>query len=343
MSQPERIEPEPNDPAASDGRADWLVGAEEGIEAELSRRERLSRVMPVPKLMRPGADAPSAPPERSIPQPKLTIAPPPAAGVSAPPDSSAAPMREFPAPEPGEAGARIGLPLPAPAQFAAPAQPEVDDSGFVRGSAMTWEPGPSSVPTIRRENPMRPAAVSASPASAAAPTAREFPMDDAEERARVRAEAREQATVAAEASVRPHAVVAPEAFNLETVALPWWMQVPAQIKTDWRLQALLGVVLIALAAISFWPRGPQPESLGNVNRHPDKFDGHIITVAGKVGDVFDVGGGHAYYLLQHQDTLVVFTRGLAPRRTQKVTISGTVSTGYLDGQPHLALFELSKD
>jgi hypothetical protein len=343
MSLPERIEPESNDPATGDGRADWLVGAEEGIEAELSRRERLSRIMPVPKLMRPGADAPAPTPERSIPQPKLTIAPPPAAvapELPAPPAASAspvAPKREFPAPETGEAEARIGLPLPMP--FAAPAAPEADDSGFVRGNAMTWEPGPSSVPTIRRENPMRAASV----ATPSVPAAREFPMDDAEERARVRAEAREQATVAAEASVRPHAVVAPDAFDLETVALPWWMQIPAQFKTDWRLQALLGVVLIALAAISFWPRGPQPESLGNVNRHPDKFDGHIITVAGKVGDVFEVGGGHAYYLLQRQDTLVVFTRGIAPRRTQKVTISGTVSTGYLDGQPHLALFELSKD
>jgi hypothetical protein len=338
MSQPERLEPESNDPAAGDGRADWLVGAEEGIEAELSRRERLSRVMPVPKLMRPGADAP-AEPQRSIPQPKLTIAPPPAAAPASPAASAvpASPMREFPAPEPGEAEARIGLPLPTP--FAPPAAPDADDSGFVRGNAMTWEPGPSSVPTIRRENPMRPAAVS----TPSTPPAREFPMDDAEERARVRAEAREQATVAAEASVRPHAVVAPDAFNLDTVALPWWMQIPAQIKTDWRLQALLGVVLIALAAISFWPRGPQPESLANLNKHPDKYDGHIVTVAGKVGDVFEVGGGHAYYLLQHQDTLVVFTRGIAPRRTQKVTLSGTVSTGYLDGQPHLALFEMSKD
>ena len=342
MSQPERIEPESNDPAAGDGRADWLVGAEEGIEAELARRERLSRVMPVPKLKRPGADAPPVQPERSISAPKLTIALPPAAVAPEPPASSAlpvAPKREFPAPEPGETKARIGVPLPTPIATSVP--PDAADSGFVRGNAMTWEPGPSSVPTIRRENPMRPAAASAP--SAAAPAGREFPMDDAEERARVRAEAREQATVAAEASVRPHAVVAPDAFNLETVALPWWMQVPAQIKTDWRLQALLGTVLIALAAISFWPRGPQPESLANVNKHPDKFDGHIITVAGKVGDVFEVGGGHAYYLLQHQDTLVVFTRGVAPRRTQKVTLSGTVSTGYLDGQPHLALFELSKD
>ena len=302
MSLPERFEPEPSDPAAvPDGRADWLVGAEEGIEAELSRRERIDRVIAAPVLIRRGADTPAEPPVLPVPPPAPT---------------PTSPLRAEP-----------------------PTADKRDDSGFVRGNAMVWESAPSSVPTVRRESTMRPAVV----AAAAPGTAREFPMDDAEERARVRAEAREQAAFAAEASVRPHAVVAPDAFDLETVTLPWWMQVPAQIRTDWRLQALLGVVLIALAAVSFWPRGPQPESLGNVNRHPDRFDGHIITVAGRVGDVFEVGGGHAYYLLQNQDTLVVFTRGVAPRRRDKLTLSGTVSTGYLDGQPHLALFELSKD
>lgn len=309
MSQPERIEPDPIDGATDSGaRADWLVGAEEGIEAEIARRERLSRMMPAPKLMRPGVDTSNDPSSHAVPpRTPLPMTPPPSAHE--PPAGS----RAFPAPESSEG------------------------DGFSRGPAMVWEPAPSSVPSIRRDTPMRSAPAN-TPSSA-----REFPMDDAEERARVRAEAREFAARSAEQSVRPHTIVAPDSFDLETVAMPWWMQLPAQLKTDRRLQLLLGGVALVLVVAAFWPRGPQPESLHNLNRYPDRFDGHIVTVAGRVGDVFDVGGGHAYYLLQDHDTLVVFTRGVAPDRRKKVTLSGTVSTGYLDGQPHLALFEMAKN
>lgn len=224
------------------------------------------------------------------------------------------------------------LPFPTPAKRA----PLPDDGdGFERGNAMVWEPAPSSVPNVRRE-PTRRVPIEV--------PERDFPMDDAEERARARAEAQMVAIHAVNGvPQQPHVAVAPEAFDLAIAPLPWYMQLPAQIRTDKRLWVLIGLGLALLLAVAFWPRGPQPESLGNLNKHPDRFDGHIVTVAGKVGDVFEVGGGHAYYLLQGRDTLVVFTRGIAPRRLQHVQLSGTVSTGYLDGEPHLALFEIGKD
>ena len=326
MNQPERIEPESNDPSAgSSAGAEWLVGAEEGVDAELVRREHLSRVMPVPKLFRPGQDGVAEPPVTPAQAPvPLSLVPAPAAAASA--TSAPAPVpHEFPAPE------------SRPTEPCSPAaRPQAANSDeFIRGNPMTWEAAPSSVPTIRREVAPR--------SIPQVENVRAFPMDDAEERARVRAEAQDLAAWSAEQSVRPHTIVAPDAFELADVALPWWMHIPAQIKTDRRLQILLGVAVVALIVIANWPRGPQPEPLGNITKHPDKYDGHIVTVAGRVGDVFEVGGGHAYYLMQNKDTLVVFTRGVAPRRRDKLTLSGTVSTGYLDGEPHLALFELSKD
>jgi hypothetical protein len=64
-----------------------------------------------------------------------------------------------------------------------------------------------------------------------------------------------------------------------------------------------------------------------------------VKVAGRVGQVFHVGGGFAYYLHDGRDTLVVFTRTRKPEERQHVTVLGTMSTGYLDGLPTLALFE----
>ena len=67
-----------------------------------------------------------------------------------------------------------------------------------------------------------------------------------------------------------------------------------------------------------------------------------MKVSGRIGETFEVGGGHAFYLHQGRDTLVVFTRSRTPRRGQKVTLVGTVSTGYLNGQSGTALFEASQ-
>jgi hypothetical protein len=65
-----------------------------------------------------------------------------------------------------------------------------------------------------------------------------------------------------------------------------------------------------------------------------------VTVRGRVGeDVFAVGAGWAFYLVQGRDTIVVFTRIQAPKPHEVITVKGQVSTGFLDGVPRQALFE----
>ena len=76
MSAAQPDEPLPDDtqqptPApVSEGRADWLVGADEGLAAEMARGEADAVVLPRPTLLRPVApDAPAAvtPPVLSSP------------------------------------------------------------------------------------------------------------------------------------------------------------------------------------------------------------------------------------------------------------------------------------
>lgn len=328
MGLPEPIEPRPDEAAEAgrgEGRADWLCGAEEGLEAELGRSQdgggHGSR--PAPKLFRPGADAAAEPaptvrPQRRDgppPEPvRLTL--PAAPAAEAPP--TAAPRRA-PAVEPDEAG-----------------------SGFSHGPAMLWEPGANSVPSLSRERPapLEPRAVTPAPAAApAAEDSLDFPMDDAEERARATAEA---AAAAAAREAQPHAVVTPEAFDIKDAPVPWWMQLPQMLREDRRTQAIVAGVAVVLLAIVFWPKPEKSLSIASIRRDPQRYDGQDVRVSGRIGETFQVGGGHAFYLHQGRDTLVVFSRSRTPRRGQGVSLVGMISTGYLNGQSGTALFEAAK-
>lgn len=305
---PDPIEPERSSPPkADDGRADWLCGPEEGLEAEMQRRARESAEMKRPQLVRPSlptaaaAAPPTAPPTLRRPSAPDAVAPPPPSLPK-----------------------RLGA-----------VDADAGKSDFHTGPGMIWEPGANSVPAIRQTS----ARGAARPGTPLPSARRDFPMDDAEERARAREQAAQAAAAAAESEARPHDPVAPEAFDVAVVAMPWWMQVSHALRTDRRIQLMVGGGLLVLATIAFWPRGPQPLSLGDIRRHPEKFNGQTVEVAGKVGEVFPVGGGYAYYLHQGNDTLVVFTRVRAPRRGQKLEVVGTMSVGFLDGVSHSALFE----
>ena len=295
MGMAEPLEPE-SDPTPAPSlravpepvRADWLVGAEEGIEAELKRgADSETEPRAVPKLFRPGAtegvDAVAAPAPAAVPQ------------LSRPAGAAAA--------ETGE---------------------------FSQGLALSWGTGANSVPAIRRE-----------PARSTMPSepTRDFPMDDAEERTRTRERAAMLAEVAAETLGRPHDVVDPEAFNVPAPQLPWWMQVPEAFRTDRRLQIIAGLGVLVLLTIAFYPRGEHGVSLADLKKRPAHFDGQDVKIKGKVGEVYSVGGGYAFYLHQGRDTMVVFTRVRTPKTRDVLQITGHVSTGYLDGQPRLALFE----
>ncbi len=308
---PEPVEPSP-DENPTPKAADWLVGAEEGLAAEMERSRPDSAAMIRPPLLRPGAlpgSGPSGVFERGV------------------------------APEP-EAGARPGTPLPAPGptpsairkRFGAVTPDLAAASDFVNGSSMTWEPAPSSVPTSRR---------TARAAPAPTPT-RDFPTDNAEERPRERTAVFEEAMADALAASRSHEVVSPDVFNVDVVPMPWWIQFAHVVGTDRRLQAMIVAVLVVFGAIVLWPRGPQPTSVGRIRNHAERYDGADVKVSGRVGQVFSVGGGYAFYLVNGADTLVVFTRTRVPVERQRVSVSGTMSNGSLDGQPTLALFESVK-
>jgi hypothetical protein len=215
---------------------------------------------------------------------------------------------------------------PSPSQVGRVIAEPDSGSGFESGpGAMAWAPGGTSVPSLRR----------VAPAYAAPEPTRDFPMDDAEERAMGGA----SYIAHDEEAPPPHTVVNPEAFDVHAPATPWWMQILHAIGGDRRIQVLIGLVLIALVAVAMWPRGERPMSVGAVRRQAAHLDGVSVYVAGKVGQVFPVGGGYAYYLHDGKDTLVVFTRVTHPMSRRPIKVRGTMSIGYLDGQPTPALFE----
>lgn len=331
MGLPEPIEPQSGDDAPEPkraGRADWLCGPEEGLEAELQWREAAA---PAPKLVRPGDagrdDAPG-PGGPALPVPKL-----------ARPSSPDAPDPHLTLVS-GTAAPKLSRPAGAPAE-----EPE-EPSPAVPAAEPTvlWQPAGNSVPLPPRE------AVPAVPPAPPLPVPAadlDFPMDDAEERALAKAEAAAAAAAAAASPSGPHApaaarahdVVAPEAFDLQDAPAPWWMQLPQLLREDRRVQGLAALVVVVLLAIAFWPRPEKSLPIGAIRRDAVRYDGQQVKIAGRVGEVFAVGGGHTFYLHQGRDTIVVFTRTRTPRRGDKVTLTGMVSTGYFNGQSGTAVFE----
>ena len=107
--------------------------------------------------------------------------------------------------------------------------------------------------------------------------------------------------------------------------------------TRWiSISALAVLVLVGLLS---WRRSDPSISLAKLHDHPAQYDGQTVTLKGRVGEVFQMGSSYAFYLHQGRDTIVVFSRTRAPIPRDKVTITGSLSTGYLEGVPRLALFE----
>ncbi len=312
----------PKPPAAAP--ADWLVGPEEGLAAEMERTESPSALFQRPTLLRPAATDAAPAPTPASPRP---LSPTPSASPLPPaprPLAGAAPVPPTP----------IAPPAPLAATRRAPGTvtPDSDDDGFESGvGGMTWEPGARSVPSLRRDT--------AGPFAPVPEPTHDFPMDDAEERAHASAAAMAAMAASVAEATRPHTVVTPEAFEVTAVAMPWWMQAIHTLRSDRRVQVLVGLVAVVLVTVALWPRGERPVSIANLRKHAERFDGVEVKVEGRVGQVFRVGGGYAYYLQDGRDTLVVFTRGREPRERQRKSVHGTMSTGYLDGQSTVALFE----
>jgi hypothetical protein len=123
---------------------------------------------------------------------------------------------------------------------------------------------------------------------------------------------------------------------------PWWVIAIDSLRTSRSVQIGTAVAFAALVLMAgwLWPRGVGTTALSELRRHPSRFDGRTVTVRGRVGDdVFAVGAGWAFYLVQGRDTMVTFTRSQRPEPHDVIRMKGQVSTGFLDGVPRQALFE----
>ncbi len=285
-------------------RPDWLVGADAGVEAERERREReASAPLEAPTLRRPTAPLDERAPARP----------------------AAAPVRLVQAAPPQQG------PHPAPEK------------------AVAWTAAASSLPTLRVLAEGTPATKAAAGASSSA-DARLGP------RAPLAAVPRRTAAAPmlgededggfpddAGAAPAPRAASAPpEATRAPRSAPPreaWWLVALDALRSEPKVQILAGLAVVLVALLVFWPHGERSVALGELRRHPQGWDGRVVRVRGQVGEIFSVGGGYAFYLHQGRDTLVVFTRSRTPRARDRISVSGSITTGWLDGVPRQALFE----
>jgi hypothetical protein len=131
----------------------------------------------------------------------------------------------------------------------------------------------------------------------------------------------------------------PPPVRLAPLRESWWTIALEELRTDRRIHVGAAVLLAAFAVYQFWPRREPTVSISYLAGHPHEADGRAVTIRGRVGDVFPVGGGYAFYLRQGHDTIVVFTRTRTPMPNENITVRGKISTGFLDGAPHQSLFE----
>ena len=121
---------------------------------------------------------------------------------------------------------------------------------------------------------------------------------------------------------------------------PWWLVAFDTLTTNRLLQMGIAAVLVLGLAWTFWPRKEnQTTAISAIKQHPQRFEGQAVRIRGEVGEVFDVGSGVVFELHQRRDTLVVFSPNRRPALHDRLVVQGTVSTGYLDGTPRVALFE----
>lgn len=139
----------------------------------------------------------------------------------------------------------------------------------------------------------------------------------------------------------PTPTVAPPIANRKLLEEPWWVVIGERIAGDRRIVIGAGIaLLVGIAAFVFWPRPNASISIHTIRKDPELWEGRSVRVSGRVGDdVFPLGSGYVFPLLQGRDTIVVFTRSRTPERKQRVTVIGEVSAGYLDGRARLAILE----
>jgi hypothetical protein len=119
----------------------------------------------------------------------------------------------------------------------------------------------------------------------------------------------------------------------------WWEPLIAQTMTPAGLIVLGIAAVVAIVAMVLMRPKDTSVALSKIRHNVAQYDGQTVTLHGKVGEVYPVGGGYSFYLLQGRDTIVVFTRSRTPVRDEHVSVSGVISTGVLNGAARQALLE----
>lgn len=214
-------------------------------------------------------------------------------------------------------------PLPDP-----PAAPPAPPEEKAAPGAVPWKAAASSVPKLRQQ-----------PVSLAAPAAEEsfkgFTQDEIEGHGHVAAGARRDAGDALDDD--PAAKAGPLAKD--PPAWEIWLERARAIPLPLVLGACGVVLLAVILAFVLRPREQASVTLAHLRQHPEAYDGRRVAVSGRAGEVFSVGGSYVFNLRQGRDTIVVYSRSRRPSLHEKLQATGTVSIGYLDGVPRVALFE----
>lgn len=271
----------PETPAPDADRPDWLVGADEGAQAEQVRGQQPS---PHLKLVRPAADPASPSGQAAKPSP-------PTAWKAAASSVPKLQRVEGTAPPPAAPAGRARSAEPA---WAAPGFDGTTAAKDDSLDAFPGEPGAAPGAVMEADDPL------AVPRRPVAPV-RKVQLDE-----------------------------------------PWWVVAVDAVQTSRVVQLGVVAALLAVLAWFMWPRSQPTVSIRNIHEHPERFDGVTVRVQGKVGDVYEVGGAHAFYLVQGRDTIVVFSRVRRPYRNERLHVSGSVSMGYLDGIARPSLFEIAE-
>lgn len=302
MALPERVEPEDKIPAShapASDRPDWLVGAEEGVEEELKRKSQTEAE----------AKPAGAPVELRRPESIEPAAP--------------------------SGGGRVGLPLPRMVRpdggSLAKAETAKAEAEAKPQKPVAWKGASGSIPKL--------SIASLAPPPSTSPELSQKRDDDEEGFAP--AENAAPVMPGGESDAAPAAPKGPSARPQAKATLdePWWLVIGEKVATDRKIQILIGAVVVLIVAIMMWPKGGNTVPISSIRKHPERYEGQTVTVSGRVGEVFAVGQGHTFYLHQGRDTLVIYTRMRTPVSRQKVQIVGSVTMGFLDGAPRVAVFE----
>jgi hypothetical protein len=287
-------------------RPDWLRGTEPD-DTIASAAERASDITRAPGLIGAAESLKRAP---------------------QPPAASPAPL-EPPAPVAPPASAAPPSPIPLPAREAAPRTVAPSTEPQPPGEIKPWRAASSSVPKLPSIKPSaepapRPPGPAEGPDSMAA--------RDTHEHALV--------TPATARHLPPPPGEATMPAPLPPLPEPWWMVLVDAIRTNRRAQIVtLAVLAAVLVTVILLPQAPQGTPLATIHKDPAAWDGRTVTVSGRVQQAFPLAGGWSFYLVQGRDTMVTFTRSRTPVLGERVVVTGTINTGFLDGVPRQALFE----